>query len=65
MRLKEFEQINELDYPGNIGMMEMFKFHQIATPEQKQQMKELLAANKTEEAWKFLQYVTKTKLQDK
>lgn len=52
----------ELKYVGNIGMMEMFKFHQIATPEQKAKMKQLIASEKQDEAWEFLQSVTGVKL---
>lgn len=52
----------EAIYKGNIGMMEMFRFHQIATPEEKQLMKDLLAADKQEEAWELLKRVTKVEL---
>lgn len=60
MKSKEF--LTELGYKGNIGVMEMFKFMQIATPEQKALMKQLIQDKKTEEAWKLLQDVTDTKL---
>lgn len=52
----------EAVYKGNIGMMEMFRFHQIATPGEKQLMKDLLAADKQEEAWELLKRVTKVEL---
>jgi hypothetical protein len=55
--------INELDYPGNIGMMEMAKFYQVASPEQKVLMKQLIAANKIDQAWELLQQVSGMKLQ--
>jgi hypothetical protein len=54
--------IMEASYPGNIGVMEMVKFYQIASDDQKAKMKELLANKKTMEAWKFLQRVVKVKL---
>ncbi len=60
MRLIE---LHEAAYRGNLGMMEMFKFHQIATPEEKAKMRELLAAGKQEEAWELLKAVTHTDLQ--
>jgi hypothetical protein len=55
-------RIYELGYPGNIGMMEMYKFHQVATPEEKALMRELIADKKNKEAWELLQRVTNTKL---
>lgn len=65
-------KINELGKSSNyrkpIGMMEMYKFMQIATPEQKIEMRKLidivkgddkLRAKKAEQdAWKLLQSVT-------
>ena len=52
----------EASYKGNVGMMEMFKFYQVATPAQKIKMKELLEAGKQQEAWDFMQEVTGVKL---
>lgn len=63
MKLHLLEFLAEASYKGNIGMMEMFKFFQVATDAQKQEMKKLLADGKQEEAWKLLQDVTKVKLQ--
>ena len=60
MRAKEF--INELAYKGNIGIMELMKFHQIATPEQRALMKQLLAAKKNKEALELLNSVTGVEL---
>lgn len=54
--------ISEESYVGNIGMMEMFKFFEVATSEQKKQMKELIAAHKQDEAWELLKQVTGVKL---
>ena len=48
--------IAEEKYPGNLGMMEMFKFYQIATEAQKQQMRKLIY---DKEAWDLLKRVTK------
>ena len=62
MNFKSFLSLDEASYEGNIGMMEMFKFYQIATPEQKAQMKKLIFDKKTEAAWELLQQVTGIKL---
>lgn len=56
------QQVNEAAYTGNIGMMEMYKFYQMASPELKALMKKLIANGKQEEAWKLLQKVTGAKL---
>lgn len=58
-----FKLFLEASYKGNIGMMEMFKFYQVATPEQKKYMKELIMAGQQEEAWKLLQKVTSSELE--
>ena len=56
---------HEASYPGNIGMMELAKFFQIANPEQKQLFKQLLEKGKKGLAWKLIQDITNTKLQGK
>jgi predicted kinase len=55
-------KISEAAYEGNIGMMEVMKFHQKATPEQKKKFKEHLANKNHKEAWKMIQHVSGTKL---
>jgi hypothetical protein len=57
---KQFPQ--EASYPGNIGIMELTKFFQQATPEQKQMFKELLAHQDKKSAWKMVQRVLGVKL---
>lgn len=57
MTFKDF-LLFEARYPGNIGMMEMAKFFQVATDEEKAQLKRLIAASKHDEAWRLLQQVT-------
>lgn len=64
MKLSDIRPLTEASYKGNIGMMEMFKFYQVATTEQKQKMKSLIEAGKQEEAWEFLQQVTGVKLKE-
>ena len=67
MKLQELfeteKDVNEAAYTGNIGMMEMFKFYEKATIEQKNKMKALISGKKMKEAWEFLQQVTGMKLQ--
>jgi hypothetical protein len=55
-------KISEAAYEGNIGMMEVMKFHQKATPDQKKKFKEHLANKNHKEAWKMIQHVSGTKL---
>ena len=62
MKLQEVVQLDELSYPGNVGAMEMFRFYQVATEEQKAEMKKLIKHGKSDEAWELLQKVVKTKL---
>ena len=62
MRATEF--LGELAYKGNIGIMELIKFHQIASPEQRALMKQLLAAKKNKEALKLLNSVTGVELKE-
>ena len=62
MKLEEIGMI-EAAYKGNIGMMEMFKFYQKATPAEKSKMKQLLDAKKFDDAWKYLQQVTGVELE--
>jgi hypothetical protein len=65
MKLRDVKPIlNELSYPSNIGMMEMFKFYQTASGEQKAEMKTLLAAKDFKKAWELLQQVTGVKLHE-
>jgi len=64
MRLSEFVNIDEAAYEGNIGMMEMFKFYQIADQNTKDLMKKLISQGKNKEAWELLQKVVGIKLKD-
>lgn len=43
----------EASYPGNLGLMELVKYHQVATPEQKAAMDQA-TANKDWETFKQL-----------
>lgn len=55
-------KLNELFYPGNIGVMEMFRFNQVATTEQKRKLHELIAKKDFKAAWELMQQVTGMKL---
>jgi len=61
--LKEFLAL-EARYPGNIGMMEMARFFQVASAEEKTRLKKLISDGREEEAWKFMQRVTGKELED-
>lgn len=56
------EQLNETGYVGNIGIMELVKFQQKASPEQKKMLQSLISKEKVKEAWKLVQDVTGMKL---
>jgi len=58
MRSKETPNLEEARYVGNIGMMEMFKFFNVATDKEKAHMKDLLFNKLQKEAWEFMQKVT-------
>lgn len=53
----------EAEYKGNIGAMELFKFYQVAKENDKQELKKLIQAKKTKDAWQLIQKVTGMKLQ--
>ena len=57
--------VGEASYPGNIGMMELAKFFQIANDKQKQLFKELVQKGKKGLAWKLIQDTVNVKLQGK
>jgi len=56
------ESIDEAAYKGNIGMMEMMKFFEVATKEEKEKLKKLIADKNQSAAWKLIQDVTGMKL---
>ena len=56
------EYVNEAAYKGNIGMMEMMKFFEVASKEQKEKLKKLIADKNQSAAWKLIQDVTGMKL---
>lgn len=60
--IQQNSQTNEASYPGNLGMMEMYRFKQLASPELWAKMKRLIASGNQKAAWELLQKVTGTQL---
>ena len=58
----KFQEFDEATYVGNIGAMELVKFHKSATPEQKKQLQSHINQKKTKEAWNLVRSVTGVKL---
>jgi hypothetical protein len=62
MRFKEYEELLEASYPGNIGIMELIKFKQKANDKQKKEFDDHVKNKRHEQAWKVVQHVTGVKL---
>lgn len=58
-------KVREASYPGNIGVMEVYKFLKLATPEQVKIFKKLIDDKQFKTAWALIQGVTGIKLQGK
>ena len=54
--------LNEMEYAGNIGVMELIKFKKIATPQQHSKFNDYMKKKNKKGAWQLVQQVTKTKL---
>ena len=67
MRYRELIQkpTDEAVYPGNIGAMEVHRFFMVASPEQKAEVKKLIADKRFKTAWKIIQSVLNVKLHGK
>jgi len=62
-RIEYFKNdLREASYAGNIGVMEIFKFHQKATQEQKKKLQQHINNKKHKEAWDLIQRVSGVKL---
>ncbi len=55
-------KVDEAAYVGNIGAMEMFKFYQKATDEQKKKLQQHIKNKDSKAAWSHVQKVTGVKL---
>ena len=60
--IKVLQIIQEIAYTRNIGFAEVYKFFQVATPEQKTEFDKLVGEDKIREAWELVQKVTGTQL---
>jgi hypothetical protein len=56
------ELMKEASYAGNIGIMELIKFKQKATPEQKKKFDDHVKNKRTKDAWDMVQKVTGVQL---
>ena len=56
------KKLDEASYSGNIGVMELVKFYNIASIQQKKQLKSLISNKKKLDAWKLVQKVTGVEL---
>lgn len=52
----------EASYAGNMGMMEMVHFYDVANMKEKKMLNQLMNSRKWKAAWALIQKVTKTKL---
>ena len=59
---QKMKKVNESSYAGNIGIIELVKFHQKASSEQKKMLQSLINSKKAKDAWKLVQDVTGVKL---
>ena len=62
MRFKEYEELLEAAYAGNVGIMELIKFKQKANDKQKKEFDDHVKNKRHEQAWKVVQHVTGVKL---
>lgn len=58
----KFQQFQEAAYAGNIGIMELVKFHRTASSEQKKQLQSHIDNKRHKKAWELVQNVTGVKL---
>ncbi len=56
------DYLTEASYVGNIGIMELVKFHKIASDKQKNLLQSLINKKQNKDAWKLVQDVTGVKL---
>jgi len=61
-QVQYFKHIKEASYAGNIGVMELVKFHSKATPKQKKEFSDHLINKRNKEAWKMVKNITGIKL---
>lgn len=59
---KEYSNLVEAVYPGNIGIMELIKFYKQADPKTVGIVKRLIDTKKNKEAWDIIQRTIGVKL---
>lgn len=52
----------EISYEGNVGLHEMVKFFQVATPEEVKRFEDLMSVDDLPNAWELLQQVVGVRL---
>lgn len=62
--MKSFKSLLiEASYAGNLGLIELVKFHQLATKQQSDEVKRLISNGQHSAGWRIVQDVTNTRLQ--
>jgi len=62
--MKSFKSLLiEASYVGNLGLIELVKFHQLATKQQSDEVKQLISNGQHSATWRIVQDVTNTHLQ--
>lgn len=52
---KDYTELKEASYAGNIGIMELIKFYEKATPDLVKRVKDLIAKRDNAAAWDIVQ----------
>jgi hypothetical protein len=60
---KKLNFLLEIAYQGNVGLHEMAKFFQVATPDEVKQFEDLMERNDIPNAWELVQKVVGVRLQ--
>ena len=63
LRSKKINFLLEIAYQGNVGLHEMAKFFQVATPEEVKQFEQLMERDDIPNAWELVQRVVGVRLQ--
>lgn len=61
-KTKLMNYLLEISYEGNIGLHEMVKFFQLATPEEIKHFENLMSVNDLPNAWELVQRVVGVRL---
>lgn len=62
LSFKDYSFLKEAAYVGNVGIMELIKFHQSAPPHAVKKIKELIAKKDSKAVWDLVQKHTGVKL---